>query len=904
MRAFLHRWRSRRAFLAGRKPAPAPSPTRRALPALLKRRLPLPALLKSRRPALSPEHYPILQFSLRNLIARRRRVALSALAVFVGVSMICGTFVFTDTIGAAFHQLFSDTAGGADLIVSSRENTSSPSGAPAVTHTALVAKIRRLPGVKAAYGQISDVATIVGRHGQVLKTTGSPTLAVSYMPPPFTGMSFVKGERPRGPHEVAIDQATANSQGYRVGDQIPIVTGEPVQRFKVSGIVALGGASLGGASFAMFDLSTARILYGKQGRVDLIFVAGAKGASRSTLLAEIGPLLSPELVARTAQAQVDSDAGRLSSQLQILTDGLLAFGLIAVFVGAFVIFNTFSITIAQRSREFALLRALGAVRRQVLASVLIEAAAIGALASLAGLGGGLLAAGAIRALLSGAGFELPSTGLVLEARTIVVGLGVGVLVTVAAGLVPALRATRVAPLEALRESAAPSTPAARRTWPTALAAAVLGIAGLALVFLSSGSTGARLEASAVGAVLLVLAIVLTTPLTVRRLTAVIAWPLERRGRILGRLARENATRNPGRTAVSASSLMIGLALVLFVTVYASGLRASTSAIIKQTFLGDFTVESQDGTSSIPAASARAVAGVPGLLAISSLKTASAHLAGAGEVTAEGFDPTTIGSVYRFHWIDGSRATLEDLTPADTIVEQDTARSAHLKVGDQASLRTETGRRITLTVRGIYADRALLGGFALPIESFDTIFHQTRLQEVFVKLAPGANRAQAASALNQDLSAFPGVVARSENQLRSTVSGRVNSILLLFYALLAMSVLMALLGIVNTLTLSIHERTRELGMLRALGMTSRQARILIRDESVMTAALGSVVGVLLGLFLAWIVTRALSSEGVVFAVPWAQVVGLLAVGLLAGVLAAVAPAARAARIDVLGAIAHE
>jgi len=846
----------------------------------------------------------VLAFSLRNLLARRRRAALTAVAVFVGVSMISGTFVFTDTINAAFHQLFSDTAKGADVIVSSRQQISSPTGAPASISRSLIARIHRLPGVKAAYGQISDVATIVGRHGQPLKSTGSPTAAISYLPPPFSGLTFVAGRRPRGPHEVALDEGAASSQGYRLGDKVSIVTGEPARRFRVSGIVRLAGASPGGATFAMFDLATARALYSKVGKVDLIYVAGAKGASPATLAQEIQPLLGPELAARTTADQVDSNVQRLSGQLRILTAGLLAFGFIAVFVGAFVIFNTFSITIAQRSREFALLRALGAFRRQVLGSVLVEAASVGAIASLAGLAGGLLAAVAIRGLLGGAGFALPSTGLQLEPRTVIVGLGVGVLVTVAAGLAPALRATRVAPLQALRESSVPSAPARRGLWRTAAPPAVLTVAGLLAIFLSSGSTGTRLAASAAGSVLLVVAIVLLTPLSVRRLTNVLAWPLERKGRILGMLAHENAARNPGRTAVSASSLMIGLALVLFVTVYASGLRVSTSGIVKQAFLSDFTIESQDGSSSIPAATARAVAQVPGVLAASSLKLASANLEGAGRVSAEGIEPTTIGAVYRFHWVDGASATLEDLTPSDVIMERGTARKAHLSVGDHATFTTETGRRRTVTVRGIYTDRALLGGFALPIEGFDAIFHQSRLQEVFVKLAPGADGAAAGTALDKALGAFPGVLARSERQLQDQISGRVNSILLLFYALLAMSVLMALLGIVNTLTLSIHERTRELGLLRALGMTARQSRVLIRDESVITAALGSVVGVLLGLFFAWVITRALSSEGIVFAVPWLQVVGLLAVGLLAGVVASLLPASRAARIDVLGAISHE
>jgi len=415
---------------------------------------------------------------------------------------------------------------------------------------------------------VQDTATIVGRNGKAISSIGAPTLALSYVPPPFNGLTFVAGSRPSGPDAVAIDEATALHQHYRVGDLVPIVTGQPVRHFRISGIARFGNAALGGATFAVFDLGTARGLFGKVGKVNLIYVAATKGTPAATLVREIHPLLPPELVVRTAQAQVDTDVQRISSQLSILTGGLLAFGFIAVFVGAFVIFNTFSITVAQRTGEFALLRALGATRSQVHRAVLTEAAAVGLIASLAGLAGGLGAAAAIRALFSGAGFNLPSAGLVLGARTVLVGLAVGVLVTVAAGLLPAWRATRVAPLEALREAAAPRPPrTGRRRAAATLPAALLAIAGLVLAFATHGSTSARLAASAAGAVMLVVAIVVLVPAIVARLSRIVSWPLERGGRIVPRLARENAARSPTRTAASASGLMIGLALVLFVTVW-------------------------------------------------------------------------------------------------------------------------------------------------------------------------------------------------------------------------------------------------------------------------------------------------------------------------------------------------
>lgn len=846
----------------------------------------------------------MIAFALRSLAARRRRAGLTALAVLLGVSMIAGTFVFTDTINAAFRQLFADSTKGADAVVSSRQNLSSSANGPATIPSSLARTIRRLPGVASAQGQISDVATVIGRDGKVIKRTGAFSLAVSYVPPPFAGFTIISGAPPAGPRQVAIDEGTARSQHFHVGDRVPIVTGQPVQTFRISGIVRVGGASLGGSTLAVFAQRAAQQLYSKLDRFDVIYVRAAPGTSAEAVSRAIRPLLGPELLVRTAQSQVEADLQRVSGQLRIVTAGLLAFGFISVFVGAFVIFNTFSITVAQRTRELGLLRALAATRSQVMMSVLVEAAAIGTIASIGGLFGGLGAAAAIRALFTSIGYGLPSTSLVLEPRTVIIGLLVGILVTVLAGAIPAARATRAAPLEAVRESELPPAPGGWRPHLTTFFACLLGLAGLIAIFTSTGGTAARLSVSAGGSVALLLAVIILSPRAVRRLTGIVSWPLARGGRIFARLARENAARNPGRTAVSASSLTVGLALVLFVAVYANGLRASTDRIINHTLIGDFVVENQDGTSSIPAASARAVAAVPDVLDVSSLKSVDASLPGAHNVTAAGIDPTTISQVYTFDWVSGSQATLQDLTIGDVIVERSTAQSAHLKVGDRVVITSDTGLKSTVVVRGIYKDQALLRGFALPRTAFDQIFHQPRLSAVFVKLSPAANPVTSSASLDQALRQFPGVVARSQKQLRDEVGGRVNRILVLFYALLAMSVLMALLGIVNTLTLSIHERTRELGLLRAIGMTPRQAKAMIREESVITAAMGTLAGVVLGVFFAWVVTRALASEGVAFSLPWVQVLIVIAIGLTAGIVAAVSPARRAARIDVLSAIADE
>ncbi|MEA2197493.1 MAG: putative transport system permease protein [Solirubrobacteraceae bacterium] len=845
----------------------------------------------------------MIGYTLRNLGARRRRAAMTALAILLGVSMISGTYIFTDTIHSAFRLLFSGATRGTTVVVSSRQNLGSPVNAPAKTHVAIVSLIRALPGVAGAEGEISNVATIIGRNGKPIENTYAPTLGLSYVPPQFGRFSFVAGSPPTRPGQVAIDQATAQKQGFGVGDMVSIVTAQPAQRFRVTGIARLGGASLGGATFAVFPLVAAEALYLENGRVDQVAVTAQRGWSASELITEITPLLTPELVVRSAQSQAGAEAAGFADRLGILTDGLFAFGFIAVFLGGFAIFNTFSMTIAERMGEFALLRALGATRPQVLGSVLLEAAAIGLVASLLGLAGGFLAATLIRALFGAIGLSLPSAGIAFHLRTAEVGLGVGLLVTIAATLVPALRATRVAPLQAIRADQPPRRVRRRTAWIRAAVTLALIAGGLVLALTGSGSASQRLTRSAIGAGVIVLAIVAIGPMAISRAVRVVGWPLERRGRILGRLARENATRNSARTAATASSLMIGLAAVLFVVVYANGLRASTNRIIDRTLTADYTLESTDGATPIPPATVQSITALPQVQGVASLTSAQGHLGRSGLVTAQGVDPSTFGQVYRFDWVHGAPA-VAGLLPGDVLVEQDTARSAHLSVGQRVTMTTGTGVQSTVTVRGIYRDNALLQGYVLPISAFNRLFHQPRIQAVFVRLMPGTNKADAGIELGRSLRAFPGIVARSTQQVKNVVAGRVNSVLALFYALLALVVTMSLLGIVNTLSLSLYERTRELGMLRALGMTPEQTRTLIRDESIITAALGALAGVVLGVGLAVIVTVALAGDGVVFALPVVQVLGLLALGLVAGVAASVLPARRAVRLDVLAAISQE
>jgi putative ABC transport system permease protein len=832
------------------------------------------------------------RFALRSLLARPRRAALTALAVLVGVALICGAYVFTDTVRAALHDLFSTQARGSRVVVSSPQGLYSATNPPASFPASLEQRVAKLPGVSSVTGGIADVATIIGADGRPIKPAGSPTFALSY---PASGLRFLRGGPPGGPGQVAIDQSTARREHYDVGDQVAVITGQPARRFRVSGIARLGNASIGSATFAVFDLKTAQSLYDKQGMLDVLYVAGA---STSTLVREIAPLLPPGVAVRSTSQQIDANVAQIEDRLSVLTSGLRAFGYIAMLIGALVIVGTFAITVAQRARELALLRALGATRRQVLGLVIAEAAVIGVLPTVGGLGAGLGAALAIRAVFRAVGVDVPSTHLVLEPRTIAISLAVGIGVTIAAGVVPAIRATRVPPIEALQTSSGSQARGSRLGIGPAL---VLAFIGAGVAFTSGSSGGSQLAAVAVGAVLLVLSAALLIPPAIPYLARGAAWPLERRGRITATLARENATRNPGRTAITASSLMIGLALVLFVSVYIGGVRTATRRAVARTFAADFAIQSSDGSSSIPAVSAQAATSVQNLLAVSAIRSAAVDVPGVGQVNAAGIDPSSIAQVYRFDWAASPAPDPGALGPGDVLLERATARAAHLRIGSHLRLASPDGLSTIVTVRGIYSDRALLRGLALPLQTFDQLTDQSRLQEVLIKLGPDSDAAAAAAQLRQALSGLPGVVVRSERELAAQASSRVNTVLVLFYALLAMSAAMALIGMLNALMLSVHERTRELGLLRALGMTRAQARAVIRDESLITAATGTLVGAALGLGLGWLMTRALA---IPFALPGWQLALMIAVGLLVGALAAWRPAARVARLDVLTALAYE
>ena len=846
------------------------------------------------------------RLALRGLAARKLRTSLTVIAVLLGVTMIAGTFVLTDTIQKAFDEIFASGTKGADVVVSGKEQVETDFTMPRPLDAQLLDKIRQLPEVSQVAGQINDVAAIVGKDGKVVSTGGAPTIAATWMPKPFAPLGIREGHEPRGPDEVAMDVSTADKEGFDVGDTVTVAAGGPKKPYTLVGTVTLGSsAGLGGATVVVFDLATAQALFDKRNEVDFAFVAAKSGTSDSELQRSVASILPPTAQVRTAAQEADAAGDDIREGLSFLTTGLLAFAFIAVLVGAFLIFNTFSITVAQRARELALLRTLGATRRQVLNSVLLEALTIGLIGSIVGIVAGLGFAKAINELFKALGIDLPTTALVLESRTIIVCLLVGTIVTLVGALAPAVRATRVAPVEALREASAPSRGRLARLTPILAGLFILGGAGLVIAGLlaEGGDTSTKLLGAAGGAVVLILGIALISPRFVSPAARVVAWPAERYTKLVGRLARENSTRHPGRTAVTSAALMIGLALVVFVTIFANGLRASVSDLIDRTLAGDIAVLHDDGFTPIPAAVVPAVANVDGVAAASPIRDTQSKVGSLGTKYTHAIDPATIGQVYNFDWQDGSQKSLDELGSSGVLLEENVATEGDFKVGDKVSIKGPSGD-VELTVRGIYKDDALLGGITMGAVPFDQLADQKRVSSVLIKTDQGASVPAVQKNVTKALAAFPEARARSQQELKDENADQINQLLGLFYALLAMSVIISAFGIVNTLTLSIFERTRELGLLRAVGMTRRDVRRMIRYESVITAVFGALLGLVLGIFFGFVVIQALESEGITFSLPIGQIVSLLIFAMVVGVVAAIFPARRASRLDVLRAIAYE
>ena len=827
------------------------------------------------------------------------------MAIVLGIAFVSSTFVVGDTINNVFGAIFTDANQGISVVVEGQSLAGASQdiggGQRLPVPAAVLPTVQHVDGVKQAYGVIFRTgATLLSPSGKPIGGNGPPTFGANWVDSPISPYHLRSGHSPQAPDEIVVDAATATANGIRVGQTIQMVfNGGPRQPFHVSGIAGYGTAdNVAGATITLFTTATAMRVLDTHGNVDQIAALSASGVSDATLRDRIAAVLPADMVAQTGSAQANQQKQATQSIISILSTALLVFGLIALFVGSFLIVNTFTILIAQRSRELALLRALGATRRQVMVSVLIEAFVTGAVASAIGAALGVLLAVGLARLL---GFSLTNGGLTVSPRSIIVSIVVGTVVTVLAAILPARRATRVTPMAALRDAVPETQPVTRRRIAGGSITAAIGLILLGIGLFTS--TGQTLPLLGAGTLALFIGVAYLAPLLVRPVAGALGRPLARLRGVPGRLARENAMRSPRRTASTAAALMIGVALIAAVAVIAASFKASGESAIAgsvnaQLLVTDTT--SQEGFSNTDAAPLRAD---PRLADLTEVRANSIVAASANQ-SLLGIDPSAINHTVAFDMVNGDAGSVAD---AQHVLVDDTTASARgwttgtvLTVQFPYASKTTTKR-----IGGVYRGNALISGFIVSLATYAANFPTQRDVAILANPAPGQSLTAAHNAMARDLEAYPTLTIQTKQQFIDANSASIDQAQSLIDVLLVLSIVIAALGVVNTLALSVLERTRELGLLRALGLTRRQTRSMVRWEAVIIALLGALLGLGIGAGMGTAVVRALASQGLSkLSVPAAQLLVYVVVAFFIGVIAAVLPARRAARLNILDAIASE
>ena len=851
------------------------------------------------------------KLALRGLAARKLRTSLSAIAIVLGVAMIVGTYVLTDQITNAFEDITAQGVEGIDVIVTPDEAFSATMFTePPTIDGELVETIEEVDGVAAAEGQITALGQIVV-DGEPVETFGAPGLVVGDASEQFDPSDTVTGRDPERPGEAALLAQNAEDEGIRIGDRIEVVTRRGSKPVTVVGTFEFGegGAALGGTTVVEVPTPQVQDWFDLKGEVSTISVIGEPDTDIATLSDRVDVVLPTGVRAQTAQENADETADEINDQIgSFLTPALLAMAGAAVLVGAFIIFNTFSITVAQRMREFAMLRALGATRRQVLLVVTGEALLLAVVATAVGFAAGIGIAAGLGALFDVVGFGIPRADVELKSRTVAIGAVVGIAVTAMAALAPAVRATRVAPVAAM--SGVEERPSQRGRRRRATATVILLVLGLALTaqgLFGGGAATSKLSALGAGAVAIFVGVAMSARYYVRPLASVIGLPVEKAFKTPGRLARENAMRNPARTAITSAALMVGLALVVFVAVFTAGLKSSFGDQIDELVKADVFVTSEN-FGPISDRAVESVAETEGVEATIGVLFEQLEVDGEkSNIVYDvviGADPDALGEVYEFDWIEGDDSLLEDLTIGETLIEEQFAKAHDIAVGESYDVLTPSGREGELTAIGIYRDPTILQGSIASPETLAGISPARDSMMALVAIAEEADAVVVQDELEKALEPFPSVTVESKAQFQETTTEQLDQIVYLLYALLAMSVVISLFGIANSLFLSIYERTREIGILRAIGTTSNQVKRVIRYESVITAVIGGLLGIAVGIVFALLATASLSEFGLAVRIPAGQLAVFLVIAILVGVIGAIAPSRRAARIDVLAAIHEE
>jgi putative ABC transport system permease protein len=837
--------------------------------------------------------------TLTSLRAKKLRLITTALAVMLGVAFMAGTLVLTDTLGSTFDGLLANANQGTDAYVrsSSEVTNRATTVRPRIT-ASLAQTISHVPGVAGAAGYVEGYAQIVGKDGKVLgnPSQGAPTIGASWTTiADLNPYHLVEGTAPSAPADVVIDKHTADDGHFHVGDQVTILSKSNPEVFTIAGIAKFGTAdSMGGTQASLFASDTAQRLLSQPGQVDAIRVLAADGTSQAELTERIAPTLPSGTEVLTGDAITKEQQADTRKQMGFITTFLMVFADIAILVGAFIIANTFSIIVAQRSREMALLRAIGASRKQVRRSVLAEAAVVGLFASVLGLFAGLGVAAGIKGLFGAMGLEIPGGPIVVTTKTVVLALVTGIGVTVGSAWLPARRGSKVPPVAAMRaQDVEAGRGSKRRT------AAGLAITGAGVAALAAGLGGSGVPMVLLGGLAVFLGIAVLGPLVARPAARVIGAPLRLRG-TTGSLARENAMRNPKRTAATASALMIGVGLVAFITIFAASTKQSISGSADRKLHADYVIDSglYDEGGLSPALTA-ALQAHPQFTAVTAVRNAPTLVDGRPSML-EAVDASAVGQIADLGTVTGDVTTLG----ADGIAVLDTTAKSHSwKLGDTIPVTFAKTGTTPFTIRAIYTDSdEWVGKQFVSTQAFDLNVSDQFDTRIFVKAAPGVSPSEARTIVDSESQGYALAKVQTFDEFKASLEQQIDQILTLVYALLGLAVIIALMGIANTLALSIFERTRELGLLRAVGMSRRQVRATIRSEAVIIAMLGTSLGLGIGMFFGWAMVHALASQGITtFVVPVSQLAVVVVIAALAGVTAAILPARRAAKLDVLAAI---
>ncbi|MDL5202000.1 ABC transporter permease [Streptomyces sp. ALI-76-A] len=838
--------------------------------------------------------------ALRNVLAHKARLLMTVLAVMLGVAFVSGTLVFTNTISEAYQKSSAKGFGQVDVAVEAelQEDRGDTVGKRAELTQALLDESAKVPGAASAIGVVNGFTAIADKDGKLIGG-GFQSQGGNYWGAKDPRYPLVSGRTPRGEGEVLIDSETAQRAGYEVGDTVRISVDGPVLDPKITGVFTTDDGNVAaGGSLALFDTATAQRLFGKAGTYDQIDVKAKAGVSQTALEAELDKALPKDTVeTTTGQELADSQAEAISASMSGLKQGLLVFAGIALFVGTFIIANTFTMLVAQRTKELALLRAVGASRRQVTRSVLIEAFVVGVVAAVTGLAVGVGIGAGLRSLMGSLGATVPDGPLVITPGTVLAALAVGVLVTMLAAWLPGRRAAKIPPVAAMSSlhAAATTKSLVLRNTLGALFSAV----GIAVVLAATTMSGSDGQAPmGIGAVLLIIGVFILTPLLSRPLIAAAA-PVLRVFGVSGKLARQNSVRNPRRTAATASALMIGLTLITGMTVMAGSVQKAIDKMASSAIRADYVVSMANGNELSPDVE-RKLGQVDGVTATSPLRNAPSRIDGETEYLT-GVTGGTITELTDLK-VDSGAFTVAG---PRVVVDDTTAASHGWQAGSRFTVSYEDGEKQQLTVAGVYEGNEMIHGIILDNAVLSP--HQTDPadMQVMVKTADGASSATK-DELEKALGSNPAIRVQDKKDLSDEIAQMFTLMLNMLYGLLAMAVLVAVLGVINTLAMSVFERSQEIGMLRAIGLDRKGIKRMVRLESLVISLFGGVLGIGLGVFFGWAAGELLGTSLPTYelVLPWARMAVFLLLAAAVGVLAALWPARRAARLNMLSAIKAE